>query len=171
MKWALIIIGAPIAIIAAVALVGLMLPQSHVASRTARINQPPSAIWAVITNIGESPSWRGDVKSIEMRPAKDGRIAWIEHGSTGAIPFAIVEATPPSRLVTRIDGSDLAFGGTWTYDLKEDGGGTLVTITERGEIYNPMFRTLARYFFGYTGTIEGYLKALSKRFGQEPAFS
>lgn len=169
MRWALVIIGTPVAILVAIALVGLVLPQSHVATRTARINQPPAVVWAAITNVGEAPSWRSDVKSVEIRPSKDGRQAWIEHGSAGAIPLAIVEAAPPSRLVTRIDATDLAFGGTWTYELKEDGGGTLVTITERGEVYNPIFRALSRFVFGHTATIDAYLKSLAKRFGHEVA--
>jgi uncharacterized protein YndB with AHSA1/START domain len=171
MKWALIIIGSPFALIAVIALAGLALPQSHVASRTARINQPPAAIWTAITNIGESPSWRKDVRSIEMRPSKDGKPAWVEHGSSGAIPLAIVEAVPPARLVTRIDATDLAFGGTWTYELKEDAGATLLTITERGDVYNPIFRALARYAFGHTATIDAYLKNLGKKFGQEIVLS
>lgn len=166
MKWALIIVGSPIALIVVIALVGLALPQSHVASRQVRLNQPPAAVWAVITNVAESPSWRTDVKSIEMRPSKDGHAAWTEHGSSGAIPLAIVEAAPPVRLVTRIDATDLAFGGTWTYELREDRGGTLITITERGDVYNPIFRTLSRFVLGHTATLDTYLRNLAKRFGE-----
>lgn len=171
MKWALIIILGPIAILVVIALVGLVLPQSHVASRSTRIDQPPDAVWAAITNIAESPSWRADVKSIEMRAPKDGRSAWIEHGSGGAVPMAVSEALPPRRLVTRIDADDLAFGGTWTFELQEDRGGTRITITERGEVYNPIFRALARFVFGHTAALETYLKNLAKRFGQEAVFS
>ena len=29
-----------------------------------------------------------------------------------------------------------------------------MTITERGEIYNVVFRTLAKFVFGYTSTME-----------------
>jgi uncharacterized protein YndB with AHSA1/START domain len=163
----MLIVAGPIAIIVVIALIGLVLPQSHVASRTARIHQPPAAVWAAITNAADAPSWRTDVKSVEMRPSKDGRAAWIEHGSNGAIPIAVVEAVPPSRLVTKIDATDLAFGGTWTYELAEDRGGTMITITERGEVYNPIFRALARFVFGHTATIDGYLNNLARRFGGE----
>ena len=38
--------------------------------------------------------------------------------------------------------------------------GTRLTITERGEIYNVMFRALSKYVFGYTATMESFLKAL-----------
>jgi hypothetical protein len=68
----------------------------------------------------------------------------------------------------KIDATDLAFGGTWTYELRDDRGGTEITITERGEVYNPIFRTLSRFVFGHTATIDAYMKSLSRKFG-EPA--
>ena len=44
------------------------------------------------------------------------------------------------------------------------------TITENGEIYNPFFRFMARFVFGYTATMETYLKALGKKFGEDAEF-
>ena len=38
--------------------------------------------------------------------------------------------------------------------------GSTLTITEHGEIYNPVFRFVARYVQGYTATIDNYLRAL-----------
>ena len=39
-----------------------------------------------------------------------------------------------------------------------------MTITEHGEIYNPFFRVMARFVFGYEGTIERrILDALAAR--------
>ncbi len=43
------------------------------------------------------------------------------------------------------------------------GSGSRVTITERGEIYNPIFRTLARFVFGYTSTMETCLEKAKGR--------
>ena len=43
------------------------------------------------------------------------------------------------------------------------GAGTVVTITENGEVYNPLFRFMAHYVFGHEGTIETYLRQLSER--------
>ena len=39
-------------------------------------------------------------------------------------------------------------------------------ITEDGEIYNVIFRFVARFFFGYTASIEGYLRDLGHCFGE-----
>lgn len=41
-------------------------------------------------------------------------------------------------------------------------GGTRVTITEEGEIYNPVFRCLMKYVIGETRSIEAVLAALDK---------
>jgi hypothetical protein len=43
-----------------------------------------------------------------------------------------------------------------------DGGSTL-TITENGEIYNPIFRCISHYVMGYTATMDRYLDALRTR--------
>jgi hypothetical protein len=50
-------------------------------------------------------------------------------------------------------------------------GGCAVTITERGEIYNPVFRFVAHLILGYTGTMEGYLNALGRKFAEDVTFS
>jgi hypothetical protein len=42
---------------------------------------------------------------------------------------------------------------------------TTLRITEHGEIYNPIFRALARFVFGYESTMIAYLDALKKKVG------
>ena len=39
-------------------------------------------------------------------------------------------------------------------------------ITEDGEIYNPIFRVMARFVFGYEGTIAAYLASLQRHLQQ-----
>ena len=68
------------------------------------------------------------------------------------------------RLVTRIADTGLPFGGQWTYELVPDGEGTRLTITEDGEVYNPLFRFVSRFVMGHTATIERYLDDVEKRF-------
>jgi hypothetical protein len=172
--WTLIgIVGGLAALVGLMALAGRRLPQGHVAARRARFRQTPKALWAVLTDVEAFPSWRSDLKRIERLPDRDGRPAWCEVGRHGRITFEQVAAEAPARLVGRIADPKLPFGGTWTYEIAPADGGSTVTITERGEIYNPVFRFLARYLFGYHATLENYLKALGKKFGEavvpEPA--
>jgi uncharacterized protein YndB with AHSA1/START domain len=103
------------------------------------------------------------VKRIERLPDRDGRAVWAEHGSNGRITLAVEKSEPPRLLVLRIADPDLPFGGTWTYEVAPASGGSTLTITERGEIYNPIFRAMARFVFGYEATMAAYLDALEKR--------
>jgi uncharacterized protein YndB with AHSA1/START domain len=84
--------------------------------------------------------------------------------------LVIADEEPPRRLVTRIDApADAAFGGTWTYELAPaaDGRGTTVAVTEHGYVNNALFRAMSRFIFGYNATVNGYLRALGRRFGQD----
>ncbi len=166
MKWVFIVVGVLIVIVAAVAVIGSMLPKNHLATRSSRFKQPPQAVWAVITGPAD---WRPNIRSSEKLPPRDGRRTWKEidkHGQT--ITYESIEESPPNRLVTRIADPKLPFGGTWTQEIGPDASGCLVTITEAGEIYNPIFRFMSRFVFGYTGSIEAYLRALHAKFGEAP---
>ena len=52
-------------------------------------------------------------------------------------------------------------------DLAADGEGTLLTITERGEVYNPIFRFVSKFLMGQTKSMDEYLRALGRKFGEE----
>ena len=78
----------------------------------------------------------------------------------------IITSDPPHRLVSQIV-DNKSFGGTWTYEITPTAGGCEFTITERGEIYNPIFRVFARFVFSYTATMETYLKQLGAKFGED----
>jgi hypothetical protein len=93
------------------------------------------------------------------------RTTFRQHTSTGPIVMTVSERQPPARLVTKIDDPDQPFGGTWTWEIAPAPGGSRLTITERGEIYNPIFRFMARLIFGYTGTMESCLAAMKQRLG------
>ena len=163
MKWVLIAV-AIIAVVVFVALaVGWSLPVAHVASRRARVRVPPDIVWKAITEPDAFPAWRADVKSVERLPDRDGRAAWIEHGSNGRITYAVERSDPPRLLVVRIADRSLPFGGAWTYAIEPSAEGCTLTITENGEIYNPVFRVMARYVFGYERTMNEYLESLRRK--------
>ena len=161
MRRAVQIVAVLIALVLLVIAVGYALPVEHVASRNATFRQAPEEIFGVLTDPSHFAEWRSDVTSVEVLASAPLR--WREHGSNGDITFVVQESARPGRLVTRIDDRSLPFGGTWTYELTPSGGGTGLTITEHGEVYNPLFRFLSRFVFGQTATIDAYLAALQKR--------
>ena len=140
MKWILWTVVALTVVVGVIALVGYLLPVGHEASRSAEFNKPPETVYALISDLKNySTWWPANETNVEM-----------------------VEAVPPSKFVTRIVGES-AFGGTWTWLIQKTPAGSRATITERGEIYNPIFRTLATYVFGLTGTMESCLAAAQKK--------
>ena len=140
MRWVLWTIVALVGVIGVIALVGYILPVAHEASRSADFNQPPDQVFALIADPNSYKSWW------------DG----------AEVKTEIVERVPPTKLVTKIVG-ETQFGGTWTFDIAPTPNGSRLTITERGEIYNVIFRTLAKYALGYTGTMETFLEAVKKK--------
>jgi len=166
MRWVVGIVGALVVIVLVVVVIGYLLPQSHVASMSARYAAPPDTVWATLTDVQAFPQWRPALSRVEVLPDENGRPGWREHGKDDVITYRVVESDRPRRLVTRIADDNLPFGGTWTYELAPAGAGTRLTITERGEVYNPIFRFVSRFILGYTGTMDGVLRAIGTRHGE-----
>jgi uncharacterized protein YndB with AHSA1/START domain len=167
-KWFLITLAVLVAVVVIVIVVGALLPKAHRASRSAKIHTSPELVWATIAGYSKFPEWRKTVARVESLPPVDGKPSWREfdaHG--GSIPFVIVESSAPQRMVTRIADPKLPFGGTWTYEISPAAdGGSVIRITEDGEVYNPLFRFVSRFVMGYTATIDAYLRALGSKFGE-----
>lgn len=167
MKWALIIVGGIAALIAIVALIGMLLPRKHVASRTARFRQSPQALWAIVRDLAGAAAWWPGVKKAERLSDMNGHEVVCQTLKDGTpLKLEVVENDPPRRLVTRIANDKLPFGGTWTYEIEPDGDGAKLTITENGEVFNPIFRFVGRFIIGYSGTIDSYFQALGAKCGE-----
>lgn len=166
MKWLLWIALALVVLTVTVAVVGWLLPVVHVASREASIAASPADVYGTISDVERYPAWWSEISRVEMLAADPGKIRFREHMRMGAVIMEVQESKPPSRFVTRIADPDQPFGGTWTFEIAPDGAGSRVRITERGEVYNPIFRVLSRFVFGYTGTMESCLAALTAKFGR-----
>lgn len=162
------IVVAIVAIVGVVALLGSRLPVGHVASRSAIINAPTADVFNAMTDFASAPAWRSDLKSVTVSTdSSTGRQRVVEDAKTGTMTMVVEELVPPTRFVTRIVGEGLPYGGAWAHALEAQGNTTRVTITEHGEVYNPIFRFMARYIIGYTGTMDGYLTDLGRKFGTE----
>ena len=169
MKWIMILAPFVVGLVAAVGfvvIVGSLIPRTHTATRSVRLAAPPEAVWGVITDFPNHPSWRAGLKSIDRLPDRNGHPVWSERAGGETMPIEIEVFEPPRCMVGRIADDALPFGGTWTYEIEPDGGGSRVRITEDGFIKPPLFRYVARTL-GYAGTMEKYLRALAARMGGE----
>lgn len=167
MKWALYLAGGLAGLLALVWLMGALLPREHVATRIARYQQPPEAIWQAITDADAMPQWRTGLTAAKRLPEENGLPGWVETSSFGEIPLRVIASDPPRRLRMRIASDELPFGGAWTYEIAAVEGGATLRITEDGFVKDAFFRFMSRFIFGRTATIEQYLKDLGKKFGQE----
>jgi hypothetical protein len=161
LRIALIAAAILLTLVVVVIVVGYALPVAHVASREVTLTQTPDEVFATLSDVAHYTEWRRDVTRVDLLSTSPLR--WREHGSNGDITFLVVESARPLHLMTRIDDQALPFGGTWSYDLVPSGTGTSLSITERGEVYNPIFRLMSRFVFGHTATIDAYLDALAHR--------
>ena len=149
-----------------IALIGSRLPKAHTASRSVLLHKSPDEVYAVVRDFASAPSWRSDVKRIDVQTQPGQRMHFREEGKNGTVNYELAEDVPSARMVTRILDTDLGYSGKWTYVFAPENGGTRVTITEDGEVSNVLFRFMSRYLFGQTATLDGYLTSLAKHFGE-----
>jgi len=161
-----IVVAVIVALVLIVVIVGSVLPKGHSASREATFPVSAERLFVVLTTPADFPAWRSDVKRVEILPPEGGRPRHREFGSNGAIRFNRVRSIPNRELVSEIADRNLPFGGRWTFALTPAAAGsTTLRITEDGEIYNPVFRFVARFIVGYHTSLERFLADLRKRVG------
>ncbi|MEW5917537.1 MAG: SRPBCC family protein [Gemmatimonadota bacterium] len=158
MRWVLIVVGGLLAIVAIVALIGVLLPQNHVATSTRTFAQAPERVFEVISDVRRYVEWRPGVREVTV--LSEQPLRWREDGTNGKVEFEVAERVAPQRLRVVIVSKDLAFGGNWEYVVEPTANGSRLTLTENGEVYNPIFRFMARFVFGYEKTMQDYLAAL-----------
>ena len=141
-----------------IAAIGYALPQNHVATVEENIQGAPADVFLRISDVGRYPEWRHDVSKVELLSSQP--LKWREHTGGDVITYQVVESRPSERFQVRIADPALPFGGSWTYELRAEASGTHVAITERGEVYNPIFRFMSRFVLSRTATMDKFMTAL-----------
>jgi hypothetical protein len=151
--------GALLLLALLVVVTGYLLPARHVVSRSASFSATPEQIYALIAG---PQNWRPGIAQSAFVEAPDHRLVLQETDRQGqTIAYEQTDVIPATSLKRRIVTEDLPYRGSWTYELKVSGGLTTLTITEDGEVDNPLFRFVARFIIGYTRTIDDYLGDLA----------
>ena len=160
-------VGIVLGVLGLIALVGSFLARRCVVSRTLTTELPVEAVWQVITDYQDVPSWYSNIRSVERLPDRQGRPVWREQYRWNySIQVEDAEVVPPQRLLRRIADEKGPFMGSWEFDLAPaEEGGCRITLTERGEIANPYFRLMARLRMNQALYVILYLKALAGRLG------
>ncbi len=150
---------------AALWLIGLAMPQDHVATCVALLAGGESErgdAWELVANPAAYPDWRVDVR--EIRIAEDPRVhdvRFVEVGDQGAVEYGLDLIEAPQRAASTILTQGMPYDGAWEFDLDHAEGYVRIEVTERGSVYSPLFRVLGRYVFGYTSSMQTYLGNLA----------
>lgn len=161
LKWVGIALAVLLALVGTILGIGLALPQGHVATVSAELPADRETVWGLIRDLEGSAAWRPGVSRV-VRLEGSADEVYEEFNEFGSIRMKVESEDPPARLVMRIV-DNTEFGGSWTYELAPAGAGTRLTITEKGEIFNPAFRFMARFVMGYEATMREYARALKAR--------
>lgn len=159
-------LGILIALAALVVFVmGYRLPEAHTASVERDFAAAPGRVYAEISNPGEFSKWRSGVQRVVILPpdSATGRSRFREISLSDETTYEVEQEIPDRLFVTRIADEGLPYGGTWTFELEPTANGTMLRITEDGEVYNPVFRFVSRYVIGHQSGIEKYMDDLEKR--------
>jgi uncharacterized protein YndB with AHSA1/START domain len=147
--------------------VGWLAPRHHRARSMLTLRAAPADVWQAITDWRRYPEWLPSVRTVTELRAPDGRVGFTEQTRFGSLPLLVEQQEPGRRFVTSVADERLPFGGTWTWELEPaPGQGTRLSITEDGYIKAPIFRALSRYVFGYHKTMDQFLVALARKFGE-----
>ncbi|HWN69118.1 MAG TPA: SRPBCC family protein [Haliangium sp.] len=171
MRWILWAITLSMLLLGAVVIAGGLVSREHEIARTVELAAPPGDVFSAIADLEAMPAWRPEVVRVERAAGEADAPTYREYAVRGVVTWAVLESRPPARLEVRLAGAGPGFDGTWTFDLASTPGGTRLTLTERGEIDNPVFRFLSRFVVGYGKGMDDYLEALVRRLGPAAARS
>lgn len=165
MKIPLIVIAALVLLGLGCVVIGSLLPKGHIVSRSASYRATSEHLFFLIAG---PQDWRSEVLRYETVSSTGDREVVRETTRNGeTITYELLNRVPPTGIIRRIATQNLPYSGSWTFSLQPNGGGTIVRITENGEVSNPAFRFMSRFVFGHTRTMDAYLQALGKATGQE----
>jgi uncharacterized protein YndB with AHSA1/START domain len=164
MRWLLVILGMLVVLVMVVVLVGYTRPKSHAARTQSKLAHSPEEVWAILADFEHWSEWNPEVKRVELQPDRNGHRALTVIGSWGEAPTEITVWEPPHRLVTDMDAG--GFRGRWTYELSPaSDGGTVLTVTEEGEVDNPLFRAMMMFHDNHA-TMMAYHRSLGSKLGE-----
>lgn len=164
MYWILFVMGALASLVLAVIVGGLVTSRRYVASRAVTVRATPETIWNLVRDVGAYAEWRPEIESALV----DGE-EWQEFMTGRALRFGVVASEAPRRFVARMLDDDVSSTREWTWDLAPGDRGTRVTLTERGEIGNPIARFVAAQMSGHSRSIDAVLGALAIKVGDAAA--
>ncbi len=162
MLW--LVIGGVVLVVVAAGGRAATLPRAHVVRVRGRFpTAPPLEVYTALRDVVGAQAWRTGLRRVEILSHEGEPLRWRETGKGGAITYVREESVMPSRLVYRVDDPKLPYSGRWILVVRPEGKeGSVLEITEEGEVRSAFFRLMVHYVFGYYQTMEQYLRDLGQ---------
>ncbi len=158
--------------------IGLLVPASHIVSRSSTFKITPSRLWNILTDVSKYPQWQPKVERVIIDDdTSSDETVFVEYSTKkrhtviihherieNKCLLRILEERPvatapaPSKIPT--------FSGSWTFDIsqeKEDDDQVTLKITEQGVIKKPLVRVTHLLLFGFHSRIHRFLNDLHKK--------
>lgn len=168
MKAALKFLAFCVVAVVVMVMVGAGLPQKHVVTRRKSFAAPPERVWSALLSIRQLPYDRSDLRAVDQGVATAPPTAIEVVGSPVTITFETFR--PPRTLVVKTTEPDVAYGGTWTFELElETAQITKLTVTEEAEVRGRLVRFAVRTFGLDDALIEGVFRAVKRKLVETPS--
>lgn len=164
MYWILFVMGAVAAVVIALLVGGLTTPRAHAVVRSASINAAASVVWTHVRDVARHAEWREALEEVTIED-DGGMLRWTARTTTGSARYEMTGEDPPRRFSARSLDDDLSASSEWTWQVDGDQHASIVTITERGEVPNPVVRFVRTHLTGFAGPVEQYLRDLARAVG------
>lgn len=162
MTWLWIALGALLALVGTVVIVGLCLPETYRAKGRADLSLSPEALWAALQDVERHPL----AASMARGVTREGETAWVEDLGSTSVRWETVEADRPRRLVRVGRDSVVPMTARWELVIEPLDGGSRLWIDaridlRRGTWHVPIFRVLITLTRGAERGVEQYLAGLA----------
>ena len=127
-------LGGLVLFVAAVVVIGLLMPERYEGSSQVVYAKTAEDIWDALLDYNKHPMTGKMMKSIQEQPAENNLPVWIEDmGNKELITVKTVEAERPRHMVRRMTSKAVPMTSRWEYTLEPVGEGCRLTID--GETY------------------------------------
>lgn len=157
--------------------IGLLVPASHIVSRSSTFKIKPQRLWAILTDVSKYPQWQPKIEKVLIDETSSNKTVFVEYSIKKRHTVIIHHERIENKCLLRIleerpiakapvSSKIPTFSGSWTFDIsqeKEDDDQVTLKITEQGVIKKPLVRVTHLLLFGFHSRIDRFLNDLHKK--------
>jgi uncharacterized protein YndB with AHSA1/START domain len=130
---------------------------------------PPALVWRLLTDHAAEPTWLPAFGTVRRQPDIGGHEVWTHTSPDGSFRATVMTVSAIAeqryeRLLLRDDQPrSQSWDGRWVYELRPDGSGTRLAITEYGWTDGPMFFISQRVLADPDAFLKYYATMIGRR--------